>query len=108
DRGGQQALLGGTKVILDGNVPLRQKVPIALDLRNTLDNAPRGVVPNLAAPFDKRGAAHDPSLAHLRDSLVSTLEDAIPRTFRSSCGLAPLFALLALGPILAARRLVGA
>jgi hypothetical protein len=107
DRSGQQALLGGTKVILDGNVPLRQKVPIALDLRNTLDNAPRGVVPDLAAPFDKRGAAHDPSLARLRDSLVSTLEGAITRGFRSSFALAALFALLALAPILAARRLVG-
>jgi hypothetical protein len=65
------------------------------------------VVPDLAAPFDKRGAAHDPSLAHLRDSLVSTLEGAITRGFRSSFALAALFALLALAPILAARRLVG-
>jgi hypothetical protein len=108
DRGGHQAMLGGTKVILDGNVPLRQKVPIALDLRDALRSAPKGVVPDLAAPFDKRGAAHDPSLARLRDSLVSTLEAAITRSFRSSFALAALFALLALVPILAARRLVGA
>jgi predicted MFS family arabinose efflux permease len=108
ERGGRQALLGGTKVILDGNVPLRQKVPIALDLRNAIDSAPRGVVPDLTGPFDRRGAAHDSKLAQLRDSLISTLEGAVTRSFRSSFALAALFAVLAIAPILAARRLVGA
>ena len=54
---GHESLLGGTRVILDGNAPLRQKVPIALDLRTAIESAPNGVVPDLAEPFDRRGAA---------------------------------------------------
>ena len=61
-RAGHDALLGGTRVVLDGDAPLRQKVPIALDLRNALASAPNGVVPDLAEPFDSRGAAHDAGL----------------------------------------------
>ena len=55
--GARDALLGATRVALDGNAPIRQKVPIALDLRNELAKTPKGKVPDLAAPFDKRGAA---------------------------------------------------
>ena len=36
DKAGERALLGGTKAILDANVPLRKKVPIALALRDAL------------------------------------------------------------------------
>ena len=36
DDAGQRALLGGTKAILDANVPLQKKVPIALSLRDAL------------------------------------------------------------------------
>lgn len=104
---GRQALLGGTKVILDGDVPLRQKVPIALDLRDAVVTAPKGVVPDLAAPFDARGAAHDSSLRQLRDQLVGELKGAVTRGFKWSFLLSAAFAILALAPILAARRLVG-
>ncbi len=107
DRGSHQALLGGTKVILDGNVPLSQKVPIALDLRTALEQAPKGVVPDLAEPFDSRGAAHDSNLRHVRDSLIGALEGAATRSFRSSFALAALFALLALIPILSMRKASG-
>jgi len=102
--GGRGALLGGTKVILDGDAPLRQKVPIALDLRRAIENAPKGVVPDLAAPFDSRGARHDARLRHLRDSLVGALEGTLTRSFRSSFFLSALFAALALPPVLLARR----
>ena len=61
--GARDALLGATRVALDGNAPIRQKVPIALDLRNALAKTPKGKVPDLAAPFDKRGAATDPQPA---------------------------------------------
>ena len=105
-RGGDTALLGGTKVILDGDAPLRQKVPIVLDLRSALDGAPKGVVPDLAEPFNKRGAQHDSRLRRLRDDLIGALEGAVTRAFRRSFALSALFALLALAPILTARRLV--
>jgi hypothetical protein len=60
-------------------------------------------VPDLAEPFDKRGAAHDARLRHVRDSLVDAIEGALTRSFRSAFGLSALFALLALVPILATR-----
>jgi MFS family permease len=104
DSGGQRALLGGTRVILDGDVTLSKKVPIALDLRDALDSSPKGEVPDLAKPFDERGAKTDSRLRHLRDSLVETLKAAITRGFRSSFGLAALLALLALVPVLRLRR----
>ncbi|MBV9917093.1 MAG: MFS transporter, partial [Solirubrobacterales bacterium] len=82
DRGGQDALLSGAKVLLSADLPLRQQVPIALDLGRTLDRTPRGTVPDLAKPFDARGAAHDPRLAATRDSLVGAIKDALTRSFR--------------------------
>ncbi len=104
EQGSHRALLAGTRVILDGNAPLRQKVPIALDLRSALENAPKGVVPDLAEPFDRRGAAHDSNLRQVRDALIGALEEVVTRSFRSSFGLSALFALLALIPILAIRK----
>jgi hypothetical protein len=106
-RAGHEALLGGTRVILDGDAPLRQKVPIALDLRTAITSAPNGVVPDLAAPFDKRGAEHDSGLRRLRDDLVGEIRGVVTAGFRNAFLLSALFALAALVPILLARRLVG-
>ena len=94
----QNALLAGTRVILDGNAPLRQKVPIALDLRRALEQAPKGVVPDLREPFDSRGAQHDENLRHVRDSLINALQGALTRSFRLAFVLSALFALVALLP----------
>jgi predicted MFS family arabinose efflux permease len=104
DLGARDALLGATRVALDGNAPIRQKVPIALDLRDTLAKTPKGKVPDLAAPFDARGARTDPKLRDVRDSLIGALQDALTRSFRSSFALSALLALLALVPILLGRR----
>ena len=79
-------------------------MPIALDLRNALAKTPKGKVPDLAAPFDKRGAATDPQLRQVRDELIGALQDALTRSFRSSFALSALLAVLALVPILAVRR----
>jgi predicted MFS family arabinose efflux permease len=106
-RAGHESLLGGTRVILDGDAPLRQKVPIALDLRTAIESTPNGVVPDLAAPFDKRGAQHDAGLRKVRDDLVGEIRGALTRGFRNAFLLSALFALAALIPILLARRLVG-
>jgi predicted MFS family arabinose efflux permease len=105
EQGGRGALLQATKVALDGDAPIRQKVPIALDLRKALDQAPKGEVPDLAEPFDRRGAAHDERLRHVRDSLVDAIEGAITRSFRPAFALSALLAALALVPILWMRRL---
>jgi Major Facilitator Superfamily len=103
-RGGRDAVLGGAKVLLNADVPIRQEVPIALDLRTALEHAPRGTVPNLAQTFDKHGAAHDERLGHVRDSLVGALHDALTRSFRRALALCALLAALALVPILLARK----
>jgi hypothetical protein len=104
DRAGQRALLGGTKTILDANVPLRKKVPIALALRDALQSAQKGEVPDLGKPFDDAGARTNGDVRQARDSLVNTLESALARGFRSSFALAALFAVLALVPTLRLRR----
>jgi MFS family permease len=99
DRAGERALLGGTKAILDANVPLRKKVPIALALRDALDRAPKGEVPDLAKPFDEAGAGSDDHVREARDSLLVTLRSGLTRGFRSSFGLAALFAVLSVVPV---------
>ena len=104
DRAGEQALLGGTKEILDANVPVQKKVPIALSLRDALQSAKKGEVPDLRKPFDDAGARSNDNVRHARDSLITTLESALTRGFRSSFALAALFALLALIPALRLRR----
>jgi predicted MFS family arabinose efflux permease len=104
ETGGRRALLGGTHVILSGDVGLTKKVPIALDLRNALENAPKGEVPDLSKPFNDRGAKSDEGLRRLRDDLIGTLEGAITRSFRSSFALSALLAVLALVPLQWLRR----
>ncbi len=104
EQGGRNALLGATRVALDGDAPIRQKVPIALALRDVLAQTPKGKVPDLAGPFNRLGAASDPQLRGVRNSLVAALADAITRSFRSSFLLSALFSALALVPILAVRR----
>lgn len=104
DRGSHDALLSGTKVLLNANVPIRQEVPIAVDLGRVVEHTPRGEVPDLAQPFNKRGAAHDAVLRHTRDSLVGAIKDAITRSFRPSLLLCAALAALALIPILLMRQ----
>jgi MFS family permease len=98
DRAGERALLGGTKEILDANVPLRKKVPIALALRDALETALKGEVPDLTKPFDDARARTNTHVREARDSLVNTLESVLTRGFRSSFGLAALFAACSLLP----------
>jgi hypothetical protein len=98
DRAGERALLAGTKEILDANVPLRKKVPISLGLRDALESAKEGEVPDLGKPFDDAGAGSSDRVREARDSLVVTLESTLTRGFRSSFGLAALFALASVIP----------
>jgi hypothetical protein len=98
DSSQQPATLAGTRVILDGAVDVTKKVPIALAMRDEFTTAQSGEIPDLAKPFNDRGAQSDPSLRALRDTLLDTLRGAVTRAFRSSFFLSALFALLALVP----------
>jgi MFS family permease len=102
DANKQPATFAGTRVILDGSIQLPQKVPIALDMRDAFERGQRGQIPNLAKPFDERGARSDARLRALRDTLLDTLRSVVTRSFRSAFLLSALFALLTLLP---ARRL---
>jgi hypothetical protein len=104
DKAGERALVGGTKEILDANIPLRKKVPIALALRDALESAQKGEVPDLGKPFDDAGARTNDNVRKARDDLVNTLESALTRGFRSGFALAALFALLSIVPAWRLRR----
>jgi MFS family permease len=104
ERGGRDALLSGTKVLLGASLPIRQEVPIALAIRNELQTAPRGTVPDVAKPFNDHGAGSDAKVRQTRDSLVGAIQDALTRSFRRALLLCALLAALALVPILLSRR----
>jgi MFS family permease len=90
-----RATENATAVILDAQIPLQQKIPIALDLYETFQQSQEGEIPDLAAPFDAHGAGDDEGVREARDSLLETIEAALTRAFRSSFALSALFALLA-------------
>ena len=98
------ARLNGTSVVIDGRIPATTKVPLALDIRDTIDSAPRGEIPDLASVFDEHGAREDPEVRAVQDDLMAAVEAAVTRAFRSSFLFCAVLALLALGPILAFRR----
>ncbi len=94
--GGHNAVLGAAQQLLGADVPLRQEVPIALDLRTAIDRAPRGSVPDLGAAFNRHGALQDPRLGRLRDQVTGAVQAALTRSFRRSLLLCALLAALAL------------
>lgn len=104
-KAGEEALLGGTKAVLEADIPIRKKVPIALALRDALNGAQKGEVPDLGKPFDDAGARDHENVRRARDHLVTTLESTLARGFRSSFALAALFALLAVVPAVRLRSL---
>jgi MFS family permease len=104
DRGGDRATLNATAVVLDAQLPLRQKIPITLDLYRAFQRSPEGEIPDLAAPFNRHGAGRDRAVRRARDSLLDTVEAALTRGFRSSFALSAAFALAAAAAALALRR----
>jgi predicted MFS family arabinose efflux permease len=98
------AKLNATAVIIDGGIPATTKIPLARDIRDVLDRAPRGEIPDLAGPFEEHGATTDPEVRLVRDDLAEAIERAITRGFRPSFLFCALLALLALIPVLASRR----
>ena len=104
DRGGQQATLAAAAEILDAPVPLTEKVPLALDLKDEFEQTPRGQVPDLNAAFAEHTTDGPQSVVELQESLLGTIEDVLTRSFRTSFVLSALFALLAVVPMLFMRR----
>ncbi len=103
-RAARVAELNATAVIIDARIPATTKIPLALDIRDVLDGAPRGEIPDLSAPFERHGAGTDAEVALVRDELVGSVERALTRGFRPSFLFCALLAALALAPMLALRR----
>jgi MFS family permease len=103
---GDRAMLNATEVLLDAPIGITDKVPIALDLRHAFAKAKEGEIPNLAEPFDSRGARTDPALAATRDDLISAIREAITRAFRPAFFFAAGLAALAAVAALAFRRTI--
>ena len=89
---GDRAELKATAVLLDAPIGITDKVPIALDLRSAFNKAQDGEIPDLAEPFDKRGARTDSKLRTARDELVAAIQETITRAFRPDFFLAAGFA----------------
>jgi MFS family permease len=106
EAGIDRATLGATQTMLTTELPLADKLPVTWALRNAIDEAPRGEVPDLAAEFDERGAEGDNEMARARDDLMETVTDAVTRSFRPAFAIAAVLAVLAAVPALlvAARR----
>jgi hypothetical protein len=98
------AALAGTDTMLEAQLPLRQKVPLAWALRNEIEKTPDGEVPDLATVFAAQGANDDADVASVRDDLVGTIQGILTRAFRSSFLIAAVLALAAIAPLV----LVGA
>jgi MFS family permease len=105
---GDRATLNATAVIIDGEIPLQTKIPLALDMRSTLEQAQQGEIPDFTEPFDEAGAQTNEAVRDLRDELIQTIEAAITRGFRSAFLVSALLAALALVPALLYRRRVTA
>lgn len=101
---GERAMLNATAVIIDAPIGLDKKVPLALDLRDAFNRAQAGEIPDLAEPFDARGAKTDANLRTVRDSLVGAIEATITRSFRPAFWLSAGLAALALAAAIALRR----
>lgn len=101
---GDVAKFNATAVIIDGQIPITKKIPLALDMRDVFDAAQKGEIPDLTGPFDKQGAQTDERIANVRDDLVGSIEEAITRGFRNSFLVCALLAALAIVPALVFRR----
>lgn len=101
---GERATVSATRTILDAQLPLSKKVPIALALRDEFDRAQDGEVPSLAKPFEDAGAGDDARVRAARDQLLTAVRAPLTRSFRPGFAIAALFAAVAALPVLLFRR----
>ena len=88
----------------DGEISATTKVPLALDIRDTIDRVPEGEIPDFTSVFEEHGSPTDPSVRAVQDELVATIEQAVTRGFRASFLFCALLAALAVIPVASFRR----
>ncbi len=108
ETGAERASQRAAAAILDADLPLRDKVPIAAGLAEAFRASPDGELPDLREPFEGIGDADDPAVRVAREDLRSAVASALTAAFRSSYLVAAALALLALIPLTVARREPGA
>jgi predicted MFS family arabinose efflux permease len=86
-----KAQRAGTAAVLDSAIPIETKVPLALDLANTIRRTPDGSLPDFTADFSRRSSG-SPGLARLERSLDETVRAVVTRGFRRALVLAALLA----------------
>lgn len=84
--------LPATQAMLDAPIDAPTKVRITLDIRDLLDEAPEGEVPDLAPVFDAHGAADDADVAALRDDMETQMREVLTRSFRAAFAIGAAFA----------------
>jgi hypothetical protein len=89
------APIPATKAMLDAPIDGPTKIRIALDMRDLLERASDGEVPDLDAVFQRNGAVGDPAVARLGDDVERGVQEVLTRSFRDSFTIAAAFALLA-------------
>jgi hypothetical protein len=89
------APLPATQAMLDAPIDGPTKIRIALDIRDLLDDASDGEVPDLQGVFDRHGAGERPEIAQLHDDIERGVQEVLTRSFRDSFIVAAVFALLA-------------
>ena len=102
--GARDAAYAGTAALLDAQLVVSEKVPLAWELRETIDATPKGEVPDLEPVFEARGSAEDEALRVAQDDLVGAIEAVLTRAFRPSFLLAATFGALAVIPALVVAR----
>ena len=93
-----RATLSGTAVVLDANLSVREKIPLAWEIRNVMLDAADGEVPNLDEAFAKRDVESKPELAQVQTDLTAAISDTLTRAFRSSFFIAAALGAFALIP----------
>ncbi len=101
------AALGATATVLDAEIGLSTKVPLALDLADEVLGTPDGEVPDLDAVFGA-DVVEGGQLSGARDALLEAVDEPLTRAFRPAFALAALLAVAAAIPALGVVAVRGA
>ncbi|BCB85337.1 MFS transporter [Phytohabitans suffuscus] len=90
--GAEQSVVTGTGVLLDARMPVQEKLSLALSVRDTFAEAPRGAVPDLGAAVDT--ANRSSSTTAVVQEVDHRLSAVLTRAFRPAFLAAAALALL--------------
>jgi MFS family permease len=85
-----EATRATTAAILDAPINLHSKVSLALSMRDLVERAQRGEVPDISAPFNHLGSTAE-HVRVTRETVASAIRDTITRYFRPAFLIAALF-----------------